>query len=428
MLTLVNASWVAPDGVVVSGSIATPDGILDLLPGDNGLRFPKGSTFDAAGLLVFPGAVDGHVHLREPGQLAKEGIVSGSCAALAGGVTTLLDMPNNRPPCTTGARLEHKRSLFARKCRVNWGLFVQGSNHGISQASRPRCIGAKVYLAKSSSLASLVAPEALQRVFGDFPVVAVHAEHDRTFLSQPGLAHHQARPKFSIQAALDVVEAVLRSLPAERRPRVVICHASSTVEIAWLRRLKGEGFDVWGETCSHYLWLTQDDYGREGARLKVNPPLRAPEDCAALREAIRDGTIDFLSTDHAPHLPAEKAGASPPSGMPGLEWYLPMAWRLVDSGLVDPGRLATLTSAAAARCYRLSGRGSLSSGCRADFVLVRTRRMESWAPTIVTRAAYNPFSSLVPPALEVVGTVVGGRLAYFNGRFLPGPPGMEVTP
>ncbi|MBM4355913.1 MAG: amidohydrolase family protein [Deltaproteobacteria bacterium] len=449
MLTVVNANWVSPGGVVVSGVVAADGPLLRLLPGQTHPAVRRsGHVIDGSGLLVLPGCIDGHVHFREPGQSRKEGIRNGSEAALAGGVTTVLDMPNNRPPCTTAARLERKRDLFARKCAVNWGLFVQASpwmarrgdsgNKGDAEREEGArgpgtgwgCVGAKVYLAKSSALPALPDPTALVRVFSSFPLVAVHAEDERLFRADAGLPHHEARPIESIAAALGLVEKVLVSLPAPCRPRVVICHASSTVEIDWLGRMKRAGFDVWGETCAQYLYLTQDDYLREGARLKVNPPLRTADDALALREALRDGTLDFLSTHLAPHLLHEKSSASPPSGMPGIEWYLPNAWRLVDSGVLGLPRLTEITSGAAARCYGLVRRDGLRTGNHADFVLVRRHGTTFPERTVITRAGYCPYGqagSQERGGLQVVATVVGGELRYHEGRFLPGPPGQEVS-
>jgi len=467
MIAVVNATWVGPGGVVASGTLAGAAGRLELYPGSTPELPPATTVLDGTGFLVFPGCTDAHVHFREPGQSAKEGIANGSRAALAGGVTTVLDMPNNRPPCSTPARLEHKRALFQRKSAVNWGLFVQASpdtaqwtveslrtgsqepnlrefdlrvpgrrgGSGLSRferngTGRTGFVGAKIYLARSSVLPALRDPTVLRRIFETFSLVAVHAEDEREFRTGTDLPHHVARPAGSIASALSLVEGTLRSLAPGLRPRVVICHASSTEEIRWLVRMKDDGFDVWGETCPQYLWLMQDDYLLYGAGLKVNPPLRTTADAMALRHALRDGVLDFLSTDHAPHLPSEKGGSAPPSGMPGVEWYLPNAWRLVDDEGIGMERLLDVTCVAAARCYGLSGRDGLRPGNHADFVLVRTGRVAPHPRLPITKAGYCPYSSSIGDCawgLEVAATVVGGVLRFHEGRFLPGPPGQEVS-
>ncbi len=425
-LWLTNVRWVDPNGRFESGALRCVEGRLRLLPGHEGPAPAEAQVVDGAGMLAMPGLIDPHVHLREPGQRYKEGIANGTRAALAGGVTTVLDMPNNRPPVTTPARVEAKRRRFSRWSLVSFGLFQQGVPRGFAAA--PGIAGVKVYLAKSSALGGMREVDRLAALFAAADRVAVHAEDEGCFVEGTALPHHEARPVEAIESGLARVEAALRRLAPGLRPRVVLCHATGRAEVEWLRRMKAEGFDVWGETAPHYLLLTQEDFLREGARLQVNPPLRGDGDRRALWEALADGTIDFLGTDHAPHVPAEKQGPRPPSGMPGVEWLGPFLVTLGLDGRLPWKRVQELGCGAEAACYGIAGRDGLRDGNAADLALYRlSGSPASRLQDVVTRAGYCPYPAFEFGA-EVFATVVGGRLKYQDGSYPDRTPGSEVYP
>ena len=417
-----NARWLDGRGRFRDGSLALCAGKVFPKPGDRGPRDPE--DLDASGLLVLPGLVDAHTHLREPGQRYKEGIANGSRAALAGGVTTLLDMPNNVPPCTTAARLEAKRQHFARKCRVNWGLHLQASRRDPA-VDPARIASLKLYMSRASAQAGISDHARLEALLGSWPRICVHAEDESMFPEpQQGLAHHQARPRIAVVAALYKLEQVLRGLPAERRPRLVLCHVGTSQELSWLARMKRDGFDVWGETCPHYCFFTQQDQLERGALLQVNPPLRTAEDRQAVRQALGSGLLDFVSTDHAPHSPDEKAKAGKaPSGIAGIEWLMPLLLRLVDEDVISWERLLQLGSARACACFGIRGRGAIEADHAADLVLVQ--RSSPRALPVVSRAATRPYGEL---ALDwrVRAVFCNGTLACKDGEFSPINPAHEV--
>lgn len=412
--------WLDEDGAWQRGDVRVHAGrIVELGPA---LDHRGDEVLAGDGMKLVPGAIDPHTHLRAPGKSRTEGVARGSRAALAGGVTTLLDMPNNRPPTSTAGRLEQKRQIFRRQCRTHWGL------HGHASASGsfldPRGIPAiKIYMAKSSELPALVDVDALSRVFMHYPVVAVHAEDERCFGSGP--RHGARRPRSAVVRALDSLERALLRLPEDRRPRLVLCHATTVEEISWLRRLKVQGFDVWGETCPHYLAFTEDDVERSSARLQVNPPIRLAEDRAALRAALVDGTLDFIATDHAPHLPGEKLGPNPPSGIASIEWLLPFATQLVEQGLIGWRRLTELCTRNAAACYRIPGRGAIAPGQVADLVVLAPRDRVEPRHTVVTGAGWTPYC-FEQFDHAVYATLVAGRVAYLDGTWPPGVLGEEL--
>ncbi|NLI75001.1 MAG: dihydroorotase family protein [Candidatus Riflebacteria bacterium] len=528
-----DARWIDARGAIREGAILLAEGRIHLhrgvsrLPGD-------GLVIDGRDRLILPGLIDPHVHFRQPGGARVEGVANGSRAAVVGGVTAVLEMPNTRPPTSTPARLAAKKALFRRLCRTNWGLFAatpgrwessggpeNGCGMGLSgQPADPRGAGipadtgslagseggsaetlahwpasdvaankiflagskafpartptdqpvggiaageirvahsgtspaagpggrpagrptgrpvcgiaaGKIFLARSGACPAVTDVEQLARLFATFPRVAIHAEDETAFPARPAgepLPHALARPREGIVSALARIEAALDAARREsgREPRVILLHVSTREELAWIRRLKAAGRDLWAEACFHYLFFTAADQRRVGPRLQVNPPLREEADRAALREALRDGTIDFLATDHAPHPPAAKAGEAAPSGMPGVEWFLPLLGRLVEDGVVTWAQAARLGAGGAAEAYGLAGRGVLTDGVPADLTVIRCARPGKLPhPTIVTRAGYNPYAGLAFPWV-VDAVFVGGHPALLHGEVQASPPGKDL--
>jgi dihydroorotase len=421
-MRIVNARWLAPDGTWTDGVMDLVDGRLRLLPG--AIAPAVDGTYDAAGQLIVPGFIDPHVHLREPGQSYKEGIRNGTRAALAGGVTTLLDMPNNKPPTSTARRLEAKRARFRRKSLCNWGLFLQATPRSadtrLASAVSPGICALKVYMAKSSAHPGVNRLDDLMALFRAWPVVALHAEDDTCFCDGPydmrNVAHHVHRPRGSIQEALAKIERALRVLEPHERPRVIILHAATMDEVAWLLRMKADGFDVHGETCPHYLLFTDRDQLERGGALKCNPPIRGVLDRMALRDALANGALDFVATDHAPHAPTENAlPDTPPSGIAGIEWLWPLLLHGRDAGWVGDHQLTGLSCAGAARCYGIPDRDGIRDGNAADLAVVE-HAPDAPARPIITKAGFDPFEQ-TPLAWRVRATFVSGVLSYDHGRF-----------
>ncbi len=441
-----NACWLGEDAWFHRGTMVIADGRIARLEGrfasDHplpagsaaGWRWtPAARRIDAGEGFIVPGLVDAHVHLREPGQAYKEGIANGTAAALKGGVTTVLDMPNNRLPITTAGRFERKRALFARKSRVNYGLFLQAVEGG---AKAPEtAAGVKIFMAKGSALDAICDAGALERVFRAQDLVVIHAEDEREFFHrveksfpQRGkLVHHLRRPRAAVVAALASIETAWRRTPAKQRPRLVIAHCSTVEEIDWVARMKRRGADVWAETCPHYFLFSEKDYLAQGSRLQVNPPLRTGEDRAAIWEAVKNGGIDFVSTDHAPHAPAEKAGRNPPSGIAGIEWLGPILLSLAVRGEISWKRYLELAGRNAARCFGLEGRGGIRKGAWADLAFAEAGEKAAGkaAEKIVTRAAFHPFGHFTFSA-RIRAVMVDGQVAWVDGRVRRGVHGKEV--
>ena len=421
-----DACWLGDDGWFHRGTIRIAAGRIAKLVSDFAADAPCGDE------IIVPGLIDAHVHLREPGQAYKEGIANGTAAALKGGVATVLDMPNNRPPIATRELFEKKRALFARKSRVNYGLFWQATDGG--ETAPETAAGAKIYMAQSSSLPAIGDADALARIFRAQDLVVVHAEDERRFFHGvekyfpqcEKCSHHLRRPRAAVQAALASLEIALRKTPAKARPRLVLAHCGTAEELAWVRKMKRAGYDVWAETCPHYFLLTEEDYLRRGAALQVNPPLRSEEDRAAIYEAVKNGGIDFVSTDHAPHAPAEKAGKNPPSGIAGIEWLGPILLTLAKRGEISWKRYLELSGQNAARCFGIADRGGIREGAWADLAFVALGRAAKGARAkVATRAKFRPYAEF-DFAARVRAMRINGQTAWSEGRARPGVRGKEV--
>ncbi len=421
MICIEDAMWFGPDGRAQVGTILSTEEGIRLLPHGKVVTNSVDVISNKDGI-VLPGLIDPHTHLREPGQAYKEGITSGTRAALAGGVTTVLDMPNNRPPTSTHEQLEAKRALFKKKSRVDWGLHVQASAE--NQLLNTRNVASvKIYMARSSADSAVNTPARLREIFATYPRISVHAEDEERFPKNRRGPHHRVRPREAVRAALQKIEDCLEGLSRGDRPRVILCHIATADEVTWLKRMKARGFDIWGETAPHYAVFTQSAASREGGRLRVNPPIRRREDRAAVVRGIEDGTIDFIGSDHAPHSPAEKTSSQPPSGIAGIEWMAPWLFAFFDRERLNSTRLLDLAARNAARCYGLTVPAGVAEGGPMDLILLRRGSRRK----VFTRARWNPYKHR-PLGWTVAATVVRGELAFHEGTFPGEPRGREVYP
>jgi dihydroorotase (multifunctional complex type) len=377
---------------------------------------PGARVVDAEGLLVFPGLIDPHVHLREPGGEHKEDFTTGTRAALAGGFTTVLAMPNTDPPLTNRETLAQARALAASKAVCDVGFFVGATADNAEQAAElDDAVGLKLYMGSSTG-SLLVADLAGQMAhFERYPgVIAVHAEDEEA------VAHFAARGQRRppICAAL----AVSRALALAERcgTRLHVCHVTTAHELALIRDAKARGVSVTCEVTPHHLFLTVDDEARLGSLGQMNPPLRSQENTEALWENF--DVIDCLATDHAPHTLEEKRGPTPPSGVPGLETALPLLLTAVHEGrTLGLGDIAVLMAEGPARIFDLAHKGRIAPGYDADLTLV-----DADAEWIVgerplqTRCGWSPFEGRrVRGRVERV--FLRGEEVYTDGKILAGP-------
>lgn len=338
---------------------------------------------DAHGMMLIPGAVDVHVHFRVPGQEHKEDFGTGSAAALAGGVTTVLDMPNTTPPITTVELLEEKLRRVQQEAAVTVGCYIAATPDNLDEvaAAAEIACGVKVapYVTGASGAPIIQDEQALRRLFElDLAIpVVVHAEDEAIIQRNSAEAqqtetmpvHGNVRTR---EAAVVAVQRVLR-LAQGTQTKLHITHISTADEVELIRTAKQQGIDVTCDVTPHHLGLTEQQYLRDREWLKVNPPLRTHDDTNALWRALDEGVIDMVASDHAPHLPQEKQLPywDAPSGIPGVQTLLPfMLNSTACGGGLSWQRLVDVTSRVPAERFGLEGCGSLEIGSIADCVLV----------------------------------------------------------
>jgi dihydroorotase len=424
---------VTPDAVF-SASIAVKDGVVAAVGADE-LMPPAREVLDASGLHVLPGAIDVHVHFRDPGYPHKEDFSSGTAAAALGGVTTVFDMPNTLPPTGTAEALAAKQTMAAEKAHVDFGLYGLLGEDTIAQVPalvEGGVIGFKLYMGNtfgripSPSTGAML--EAFEAVAPTGKRISLHAETNsimerrETRLREAGrteaLAHLASRP------AVVAVEAVSRAavLAEWTGARIHVLHISSAEELRPLREAKARGVDITGETCPHYLLLSTDDYARLGGVIRVNPPVREARNQDPLWAALADGTIDLIATDHAPHAPEEKTRNdiwTVDAGFPGVETQMPLMLTAVNAGRLTICDYVRLSAAAPAKIWGLYPRkGALQPGADADIAIVDLKR--EWTiddGKLQSRSKITPWHGWRVKGLPI-HTLVRGRFVMRERRLV----------
>lgn len=327
------------------------------------------------GKVWIPGLIDCHVHFRDPGAPEKEDWGSGSAAALAGGVTMVLDMPNTNPPTTTVEALEAKRAVAKVKSKVGFGLFFGATRDNLDEIRKAENIcGIKIYMGSSTGNLLLDDPAIWEEVFKiskekNVPVV-VHAETES--MIQAG--------QRDCECARVATEAAI-ALQNKIGNKLHIAHLTCKVEVELMRANKNPNLSC--EVTPHHLLFTKED--QKDGFLKMNPPLRSKEDVEALWEGLRDGTIDCIATDHAPHTIAEKQSENPPAGVPGVEFILPLMLNAVNEGKLTLERLVELTSTNPSRIFGVPVQGQVL----VDMNLEKTIRRED----VMSKCGWSPYES-----------------------------------
>jgi dihydroorotase (multifunctional complex type) len=421
-----NGTLVTPQGNAQENVLVEGETIVAVEPA---LSAPHHARIvDAEGLLVFPGLIDPHVHLREPGGEHKEDFASGTRAALAGGFTTVLAMPNTSPPLIDRETLMQARALAASKAVCDVGFFVGATADNAEQVMElAGVVGLKLYMGSSTG-SLLVADLAGQAAHfeGYAGLVAVHAEDEEAVEYFRTRAHFaklgQRRPP--ICASLAVSRAL--ALAERFETRLHICHVSTAHELALIRDAKARDVKVTCEVTPHHLFLNAGDEARLGALGRMNPPLRAQKDVDALWENL--DVVDCVATDHAPHTLEEKRGRIPPVGVPGLETALPLMLTAVHESRLPLVEIARLMAEGPARVFGLERKGRIAPGYDADLTLVDAE--EEWTigeKTLQTKCGWSPFEGCRAKGM-VKQVFLRGEEVYAGEEILATPGCGQVIP
>ena len=412
------------DGTTVTADIACRNGRIETIAPSIKLTATK--EISAQGCLVLPGAIDAQVHFRDPGNTHKEDLASGSRAAIRGGVTSFLEMPNTNPPTINQRELDKKLARAADCSVANYGFFIGATPNNLEDINSvsPIC-GIKIFMGSSTGTLLVHKTEDLANIFANGThLIAVHAEDEDRLRSrtQAFLAdgkhigdvaiHSQIRDDQS--ALIATKNAVELSKKFNRRLHVL--HLTSALEVEYLRENKTELITV--ECTPNHLFLTEEDYESMGSFVQMNPPLRTAHDQQALWDGLKDGTIDFIATDHAPHTREEKAKPYPesPSGMPGVETSLPLMLTAWKSGHCDLKQLLKWMCWGPAEIYRMIGKGYLEEGFDADITIVDT---DTYRPVrdeeMYTKVKWSQFRGKNLTGWPL-WTIVGGKIAFADNQ------------
>ncbi|MFA6048611.1 MAG: dihydroorotase family protein [Candidatus Micrarchaeia archaeon] len=387
--------------------------------------------FDAKGLCVLPGLVDCHVHFRDPGNAHKEDFHSGTASALAGGVTTIIDMPNNAPATTTLAALHEKKAIASKKAVCDYAFQFGATQDNFADAARAgkdnSVAALKIFFGSSTGNMLVESHSAILlhlAAFNKSKPVCFHAE-DEEAIRRKTEAYKKEFPRASVKlhnlvrpphAAESAVLQIL-SLALEAKRKVHLCHVSTAGELRQLAACRKRGAKVSCEATPHHLMLSEEDLARLGNYGKVNPPLRSKEDRAAVWAALAAGRIDCIASDHAPHTREEKRQPywNAPSGMPGVETTLPLMLTAVAAKKLPLPKLVQLASTNPARVFNLKNKGAIAVGKDADLVLVDLKRRHAIsADKLHSRCGWTAFEGF-PAVGSVERVFLRGKLA-FDGK------------
>ena len=415
------------EGEIFLGSVAVEDGLISQITKSNqpvSEKDMKEKTF------LLPGVIDDHVHMRDPGLTHKADMDTETRAAAAGGVTTVLDMPNVSPQTTTLSLLEERYKIASEKCHVNYGFFLGATNDNLQEIRNVdvhRVPGVKLFMGSSTGNMLVDKEEALRNIFRHCPTLLMTHCEDTNRINQrmaeakalygpdPSVIHH---PEIrDAEACYQSTELAVK-LAKETGARLHVAHLTTARE---LELFSPNDQQITAEACVAHLLFSDQDYATLGTRIKCNPAIKSTADRQALRQALTDGRITVVGTDHAPHLLSEKEGGccKAMSGMPMVQFSLPAMLSLVDEGVLSIQRMVELMSHNPARLFGIEKRGFIRKGYHADLVLLRPNT--PWQvnkETILSRCGWSPLEGRTF-RWHVESTYVNGQQVW---------DGMQVNP
>jgi len=383
-------------------------------------------TIDASGLTILPGMIDDQVHFREPGMTQKADIATESRAAVAGGITSFMDMPNTIPNTLTAKRLEEKYQLAANKSMANYGFYFGASNDNLEDIKRldPRsACGIKVFMGASTGNMLVDNPQTLEKIFEHAPtLVATHCEDTPTILAneEKMRAQYGDEIPFELHPQIRSTEACVKSstlaidLANRFGTRLHVLHISTAEEVAAFASGPITRKQITAEACVHFLHFSSDDYAQKGALIKCNPAIKTPADRDAIISGLLEDRLDLIGTDHAPHTLEEKHNSyfNAPSGLPLVQYALLAVLEHYHAGRFSLPFIAHKTSHAVADCFGINDRGYLREGYWADLVLLDLEKPTlAEHKSVLSKCAWTPFDGYTFHS-SIHSTIVSGQIAW----------------
>lgn len=389
--------------------------------------YPNSKTIDLTGRLILPGLIDDQVHFREPGLTHKACIHTESQAAVAGGVTTYFEMPNVSPPTLDSGRIEEKCSIAERDSLANYAFFLGASNENLEEVKAvdpTKIAGVKVFMGSSTGNMLVDEETILEGIFQNAPtIIATHCEDTPMILAN----EERARMKygdsvpFSEHGKIRSREACLKSssmaveLAKRENAKLHVLHITTEEE---LKLFEPENPRITAEACVHHLWFEDQSYSTLGSLIKCNPAIKKASDRDAIRQAVKDGRISILATDHAPHTWEEKQETyfNAPSGLPLIQHSLLLMLEMCEQNCFSPELIVERACHAPARLFQVEDRGYLREGYWADIVVVNpAENTQVKNSQLYSKCGWSPFSHLTfTNSIET--TIVSGQIAFNRGE------------
>ncbi len=395
---------------------------------------------DAAGRHLLPGLIDDQVHFREPGLTHKGDLATESRAAVAGGVTTFFEMPNTKPPAVTIAALEEKFARAAQVSAANHSFYLGATNENVDEVEKldPRsACGVKIFMGSSTGNMLVDNASVLEKLFARSPaIIATHCEDTPMITANEAAAKARfgedvpagEHPLIRSREACFASSKLAVDLARRTGARLHILHITTAEELALFSPGDLASKRITAEACVHHLTFCDADYATLGHKIKCNPAVKAASDRTALRQALLDGRLDVVATDHAPHTAEEKAQTyfKSPSGLPLVQHSLQLLLEMHHDGVLPLPLLVEKACHAPARLFDVKERGYVREGYHADLVLVDLTARETVSPeNIHYKCGWSPLEGRSLRS-RIDLTIVNGRVAFESGRIVEGPSGQRV--
>ncbi len=437
---LIKSATIVNENRQYVSDILVKDGLIERI--DKQIDVKADQVINAEGLHLMPGCIDDQVHFREPGLTHKADIHTESRAAVTGGITSFMEMPNTVPNTLTQDLLEQKYEIGARNSLANYSFFMGASNDNIDEVLKTdvnNVCGVKVFMGSSTGNMLVDNPQTLENIFSKSPMlVAVHCEDEATI--RANLNHYKQllgenipvklHPKIRSEEACYLSSSMAVELATKYNTRLHILHISTEREThLFSNEIPLKDKRITAEACIHHLWFSDADYETKGNFIKWNPAVKTAADRDGILKAVLDGRIDVIATDHAPHTLEEKSQPylQAPSGGPLVQHALPAMLELYHHGKVSLEQIAEKMAHNVAICFQIEKRGFIREGYWADLVLVDLNK--PWnvnKDNLLYKCKWSPFEGTTFKS-KIIHTLVSGNLAYSNGSLIEGKSGKRLV-
>jgi len=440
MLTLIKNAQLVNEGRIYKADVLIENKTIKQIASK--ITIDVDTIIDAEGLHLIPGVIDDQVHFREPGLTHKANIYTESKAAIAGGITSFMEMPNTNPQALTQELLEDKYQIAAETSIANYSFFMGASNDNLEEVlkTNPKTVGAiKIFMGSSTGNMLVDNKTVLEEIFSKSPMlIAVHCEDEQTIQENTIAAKKAFGEEVPISEHPNIrsAEACYKSssmaveLAKKHNTRLHVFHLSTEKEIALFdNSIPLKDKKITAEVCIHHLWFDESKYTEKGTLIKWNPAVKKESDKDALFQALLDDKLDVIATDHAPHTLEEKSNTyfNAPSGGPLVQHALPAMLSFVNQGKISIEKVVEKMCHNPAICFKVEKRGFIRKGYFADLVLVDLDKpWEVAKENILYKCGWSPFEGQTFNA-QITHTFVNGNIAYEYGGFDETSRGMRLT-